>query len=232
MTDHPKTLGWIVGPPDERDYDLASFAAPTLTLSGERRWHYPSMPDLDQGVEGACTCFAFANALNANPRKRSLHDSYAFARYHAVTEWDDIKGDWRSGQEGAYLRDAAKEYQRRGKLDAYAFTYSVEQIVSWLLSNGPMTIGVEWWSSMDHPRPDDDYYARVGGTVRGRHAVALVGAHWGLGDGNYVVLQNSWSKAGYGYQGRARISEDGLRKLMEDRYATALTFVDSAERGR
>jgi hypothetical protein len=37
-----------------------------------------------------------------------------------------------------------------------------------------------------------------------------------MGDDNYVVLLNSWGRANWGKNGRAKLSEGSFRALLED----------------
>jgi hypothetical protein len=231
----PGGLGHVPNPPDPRDFDLAGIVAEIrgtteLTLSGARRWHWEGQAPNDQGQEGACSSFGPANALNCLPRKRRIGNAYAMNVYRRVTENDSIPGDWRSGQEGSYPRDCAKRYQDLGKIRTYAFTRSVEVMVDFLLNEGPITFGSDWLHSMDHPDPEDDYYARVDYRrgVRGRHLYCLAGFEGTLGEpGAYFVILNSWGTR-FAYEGRARLSEAGMRILLQnDRYAEAMTFVDA-----
>lgn len=233
MTDqlHLPPLGWTPGPVDERDLQLSALAGPTPTLRGERRWHYEGQAVLNQGKEGACVLFSESHGANSEPRRKNLESAFAQAAYRRVTEVDEFRGNWRTGQSGTSLRSGAKEMVRQGVFKRYAFAYTVEEIVSHLLSpdGGPVCIGVDWYRSCDRPEVKDGaYYCRVRPESgrRGGHAVALVGAHWGLGDDNYVVLMNSWGPNGYGFEGRARVSEAGLRIWARSGHFTALTFVD------
>jgi hypothetical protein len=48
-----------------------------------------------------------------------------------------------------------------------------------------------------------------------------------MGDENHLVLLNSWGRENWGKDGRARLSEDSFRTLLEDdESATAIAAVD------
>jgi hypothetical protein len=221
-----KGFGFEPGPFDELDYDLAPFAAEAAAegvTKGEQIWENPVR--LDQGAEGACVGFGWTGFLNAAPTTHTFEDEYAFGLYHTVTENDEYPGDWRTGQSGTSVRSGAKEVQRRGFIESYAFTYDVEEMALWLLNKGPLVIGVRWLTGMDGPSPDNGYYALVRGPQRGRHCVVVDQVHWGLGDRNWFGFANSWGTR-YGDQGRAYFSEKGLRILMSDPNAVACTTVE------
>lgn len=226
MEDYPRTLGWAPGPVDERDHALASFLT-RPALQGEKAWGWGGMPDLNQLKEGACTSFAIGNSVNCEPRRQNIESEYCFESYHATTEHDEFPDNWSSGQTGTSLRSAMKEWRRRGVLNGYAFSYSVEEVVSWVLTIGPVCIGVEWWSGMDDPARENGWFIEPAGSVRGRHAICVPRVHWGMGDENWVGVLNSWGRENWGNNGRARISEDAFRTLLEgDQYATAIAAVD------
>ena len=151
MEDHPRALGWTPGPEDDRDFLLSTFAPERPTLSGEEGWGWAGMNDLNQLSEGACTSFSIGNAVNCEPRRSDIDSDFCFDAYHATTERDEFPGDWNTGQEGTSLRSAMQEWRRRRKISSFAFSYSVEEVVNWVLTRGPMCIGVRWYEGMDDP---------------------------------------------------------------------------------
>jgi hypothetical protein len=104
-----------------------------------------------------------------------------------------------------------QEWRRRRKISSFAFSYSVEEVVNWVLTRGPMCIGVRWYEGMDDPTEENDWYLEPTGEILGGHAICVPCVHWGMGDDNYVVLLNSWVK-----NGRAKLSEGSFRALLED----------------
>jgi hypothetical protein len=110
MEDHPRALGWTPGPEDDRDFLLSN-----------------------QLSEGACTSFSIGNAVNCEPRRSDIDSDFCFDAYHATTERDEFPGDWNTGQEGTSLRSAMQEWRRRRKISSFAFSYSVEEVVNWVL---------------------------------------------------------------------------------------------------
>lgn len=226
----PGALGWTPGPVDPRDAQFTDFMAERPSLSGERRWHYEGQKVLDQGREGACVLFSQHQAANCEPKRRTLTNSDALAAYQRVTMTDEFKGNHMTGQSGTSLRSGAKEMKRLGIFGTYAFADDVDVLVSWVLNRGPITLGVDWYNSCARPEKDPAtgaLYSRVrpASGRRGGHAVAIVGASWNTGAENYVVLQNSWG-SGWGYNGRVRVSEAGLRIWANSDHFSALTFVD------
>ena len=227
MSNEPGALGWTPGPVDERDRALSAFAPEEPVLTGEKGWGWRGMPDINQLNEGACTSFAIGNSVNCEPRRQSVESELCFDAYHATTQRDEFWGDWQSGQEGTSLRSAMKEWQRRGVIGSYAFSYSVEEVVTWILTKGPVCLGVRWWTGMDDPSEENDWYIEPTGLIRGGHAICVPRVHWNMGDENFVVLLNSWGRENWGINGRAKLSEESLRALLEDDpNGTAIASVD------
>lgn len=216
MEDHPRALGWTPGPEDDRDFLFSTFAPERPTLSGEKGWGWAGMYDLDQLSEGACTSFSIGNSVNCEPRRGDIDSDFCFDAYHATTERDEFPGDWNTGQEGTSLRSAMQEWRRRRKISSFAFSYSVEEVVNWVLTRGPVCIGVHWYEGMHDPMEENDWYLEPTGEVLGGHAICVPRVHWGMGDDNFVVLLNSWGRANWGKNGRAKLSEESFRALLED----------------
>jgi hypothetical protein len=97
-------------------------------------------------------------AENCEPRRANIDSEFCFNSYHATTEKDDFPGDWNSGQEGTSLQSAMQEWRRRGVISSFAFSYSVEEVVAWVLGRGPVCIGVQWFSGMHDPTEENNWF--------------------------------------------------------------------------
>lgn len=221
-------LGRIVGPEDSRDYKLQEFMAygeATSKLEGDVGWGYRGFPALNQEREGACTMFATCNAANARPHEKNLTSQDAFDGYHAVTEWDQIPGSWKSNppQEGAIPRDACKEAKKRGWINTYAFEYDVNAILAWILNHGPITLALDWYSGYDNPGPDDTI--KRSGYVRGGHDICVIRAQVGVGPVDRVRLKNSWGGV-WGKDDYAWMPVSLLSWVMKNPNSCAIAIVD------
>ena len=78
-----------------------------------------------------------------------------------------------------------KERQRRAVIRSYAFSYSVEEVVAWVLTRGPVCIGVRRWTGMDNPSEENDWFIEPTGLIGKGHAICVPHVHWGMGDENF-----------------------------------------------
>lgn len=221
-----KGLGWRPGIVDSRDFSLTPHieAIAVPQVGGRKAW--TNRPRLDQKSEGACVGFGWTGFLNAAPRMHKFDSPYAFDLYHEITENDEWAGSWKTGQEGTSIRSGAKQVQTRGFIKNYAFTSSIQEMVTWLLNKGSLVIGVPWFTGQDEPSAGNGYRAEATGQLRGYHCVVVDRVVWGVeGEANRVGFANSWG-AEYGDQGRAWFAERDLETLFSDPDSTACTAIE------
>lgn len=211
--------------PDERDHPLkARIDRLEAPKSKGSKWWENSLR-LDQDGWDACVGFAHVQAFNSAPTRHSLGNDYAIEVYKNATFIDEWPGDDWSTSGGTSVRAGAKEMQKRGHIPAYAFTRDIEELAVWVLSKGPVVIGVDWWSEMDNPIAADDYYVHVQGHKVGGHAIVVDGCRFNGDKKDYFRLLNSWS-AEWGDGGRCKIKVQSLESLLNARGGTACTWVE------
>jgi len=182
-------LGRIPSPPDGNDWQLKRFlSAPEVT---ERFWDIG--PILDQGSTPHCVGFSSAGWGNCLP----VDDDWQDKDGHAIYRECKVLDGELDGENGSYVRTAAKVLQNRERIDNYAFG-SVSDAHRFLLTQGPVVFGIDWYSGMGDP--DENGVIRPTGYVAGGHAILAYGA-----DENYCHLQNSWGKS-WGNDGCCKIS--------------------------
>lgn len=221
-----KGLGWRPSVVDPRDFSLtpAIEAISAVQVAGKKSW--TNKIRLDQQREGACCGFSFVGFINSAPKMHNFDSAYAFQLYHEITENDEFAGDWQSGQEGTSIRSSAKRVQARGFIKNYAFTSTIQEIVTWILNRSPVVMGIPWYSGQDHPTKDNGYRAEATGRLRGFHAIVVDRVVWGVeGEANRVGFANSWGTE-YGQLGRAWFAERDLETLFAHPDSTACTAVE------
>ena len=102
-------------------------------------------------------------------------------------------------------------------IESYWKVLQVEDIITALLTFGPVMIAVPWYSSMFTPTARGYIKVNLDSTHVGYHALAVTGIDMApddtLGDPlPFVRLQNSWG-ADWGTNGTARLTIENLRKL-------------------
>lgn len=205
---------------DERSRNYRAVKRLEITSRTRVLWR-PGLVNLDQGQEGACVGFGWANEAFASPvRVKPPTDPNAFARviYRAAQKIDEWPGE---DYEGSSVLAGAKVMQARGFLNRYEWCFSVAEVIAVLLHRGPVVLGVPWFESMYVP--DITNRIRVYGAEVGGHCILANGYHpvWpnkspSAGAGVPMIhLQNSWG-LDWGVSGGAWISPDDLAILLAD----------------
>lgn len=203
--------------PDERDRGFL-LARPKRMPTGSRYWFDRSWFG-DQGSAPHCVGFAWVHLLEDAPVARKgpvpFHDpSDVYHRAQLIDEWPGEDYD------GTSVRAGAKALQELGYLSSYQWAFDLETVVRSLLRDGPVVVGTSWYASMFEPVQKKDAEGRrrktlvieEGSHVVGGHAYVLNGVNTAA---KIVRVKNSWGR-GWGAEGRAAMSFDTLRELIED----------------
>lgn len=187
-----------------RDYPVTA-VAPTQDLVS-RTWLTTVV--LDQGREGACTGFATAHELDAEPdHVEGVSAELALQLYHRAQQLDEWPGENYSGSSVLAAVTAAKEL---GYIAEFRWAFGEDDLAIAVSNVGPAVLGITWYEGMSET--DENGYIEPTGAVVGGHAIACIGIDVETGD--YLLL-NSWSAA-WGRDGVARIKREHVRKLLAE----------------
>jgi len=200
-------LGRIPSPFDKRDYNLTSFIPDKLLkksmmpLKLSQSWNFPAEP-LDQGEFPHCVGFSGANFGINSPVNTMYTNEDGHKFYYLCKEIDGepLK------ENGSCIRSIAKVLKNVGRIDVYAFAYSMDMIKWWIINKGPMIAGTIWTLGMFEP--DSANIIHPTGEILGGHAYLL--NEWT--ENNYIGIQNSWGNY-WGINGKAYISATDFEKL-------------------
>lgn len=214
---------------DPRDYEFRKLvsAVPGIAEGAKAidRKMYPMVnPDfrINQGGEGTCVTHAGTNVLLAGPSEHRAYPDFQteeLAHQFARKWYLDASGD-STYSTGMWPRDACAEILKRGLIESYWSVPQVEDIITCLLTFGPVMATVPWYESM--------YYAdnRLGNAYGGYwikvnlesehvayHEIAFTGIDLAPNNGAppWLRIQNSWVP--WGFNSTARLSIESFRRL-------------------
>lgn len=199
--------------PRSRDYGVRPLLlkkAPAVKV--ERVWNMLPQFPLDQGQEGACVGFGWCAELAAEPVRYNTTNPYAFAYYENAQQIDRREG--RHYESGATLLAGAKLAKELGMVGQYRWAFGLEEVVSTLVSMGPVVLGVRWYESMYET--DDNYGVQIHGDVVGGHCILANGYYPNHPlHGECIQWINSWGPE-YGRDGVGFLKLADLDRLLDE----------------
>lgn len=175
-----------------------------------------NIPILNQGDIGACTGNAMTGALGtgplfaALPAGVTLDENEALKLYSAA---EDIDGDgpYPPNDNGSTGPSVAKAAEDDGLISGFTHYTDLESALQALM-DGPVILGVNWYSSFDTPAADGTVSVGAGAYIRGGHEVLarIVDA-----DAQTIGLDNSWGTS-YGAGGSFKMSFTTLERLLAE----------------
>lgn len=203
------------------DQDVAysmSMALPAIpvVLPNFRYWpHF--FPALDQGQTSTCVAHALKHWMQAAPVIQTSPTKPPFPKqvYRDLVlldEWPSNDGEATAPDSGLVsgtsVRAAFKWAQGHKYVTEYRWALNPADLAQWVLTKGPVVIGVGWFDGMMNP--DGQGFLYPVGALRGGHSVCVIGRNQIRGD--YTIL-NSWGPM-WGRGGRARIKDADLNRLI------------------
>jgi hypothetical protein len=177
---------------------------------------------LDQGDLGSCVGNGAVGLLATEPFKRPrarITEKMAVKVYSLATKLDQYGGEYPPEDTGSSILGGMKALKQLGLIKEYRWCSTLEDVLQAIMYNGPVEVGVNWYSGFDNP--DTNGLVHVNGHIRGGHAFDLIGADPVT---KTVTAVNSWG-AGWGVKGRFRFSWSDLDRLMkEDGEASTVTI--------
>ena len=210
--------------PDDRDRGYLMrrmLAAPhEQALPARKTWRLAPTA-LDQGQTGTCVGHAWRNFLRCAPLQTDRTGPSAFDIYRAAVlkdEWADNDDenqlpDNDSGLDaGTSVRAGAEAVTEAGLLKSYVWSFSLQPVVEWVLTQGPVVLGTNWYSSLS--RPDAEGIARISANARvvGGHAYLLRGVDTRRALG---TCSNSWGDS-WGKSGEFLLPLQDLERLITE----------------
>lgn len=198
--------------PDSRDrgYLMARRVSSGATV-GHKLWMVSHL--YDQGQTPACVGFSTSAAATALEAPATVvYDAAGLYVYANAHDGDVTKHDGTSVRAGfqAMLTvgdkvlsssDPAEPNGTMDKMKNYLWADTsqpdgdIDRIITWLLTVGPVVIGVDWYNASFNPDPKTGFISLTGG-IAGGHALCLRGVEATDPSNTWFVLRNSWGKWG------------------------------------
>ena len=203
---------------DARDYDhpaagvLRLLEADVLPMPLTRYWSVPRSMPLDQGETPMCVAYASVGMLLAGPIANRHNLPGPLTVYQQAQLLDGIPGE---DYDGTTARGAMKYLQAAGYITRYVWAWDVPTIEAWVATQGPMLLGVNWYTSFDRPDvtpAQQTLRVTPAATIRGGHEILVLGV-----DRPRARLRcmNSWGTR-YAGRGRCWLPYETLERLLRE----------------
>lgn len=208
--------------------------------------HGEHSPVLDQGRTGACTGFTAESAAGCGPLYSVIPDAIAakptadddtderqaLTLYSAATRLDRFPETYPPDDIGSTGLAAAKAMQKAGLISGYQHATDLNTAIAALMV-GPIMIGIDWYSSFDHPWASGTISIEPGAVIRGGHELCVVGYEAGGSSGTVsskdaLLIKNSWG-TGWGAAGYCRMAIDTFDTLLAQQADVIVPVPLSAE---
>jgi len=191
----------------------------TLSLPVRKTWGINSTA-LNQGNTGTCVGHAWRNFLRCAPIRTVKASPSAYDIYRKAV----LKDPWSSNNDEANLPDGnsgldfgttvragAEAVTDLGLLKSYVWAFSLQSAVEWVLTEGPVVLGTNWYSSF---RPDAEGIVRItaNASVAGGHAYLLRGVDTKRA---LALCSNSWGD-NWGKSGEFYLTFQDLERLIHE----------------
>lgn len=201
---------------DARMRQLARpYAGPSATISSVSWARF--IPILDQGDVGSCTGNAMTGALGTGPLWKALPASHPVLdenealKLYSEAETIDGDGPYPPQDNGSTGPSVAKAAEDDGLISGFAhYTDLTSTLLA--LQDGPVIIGVNWYSSFDTPAPDGTVSVSADAYVRGGHEIVVRSVDTAA---QAIGLDNSWGTS-FGVDGSFKMSYATLERLLSE----------------
>ena len=163
----------------------------------------------NQGNTPQCVGYAWAHWIEDGPVGHDglppiVHPTLIYREAQKIDEWVGENYD------GTSVRGGAKYLKTTNKISSYLWTYDINVLINTLLTNGPVVVGTNWYTSMF--TPDRNGLIRVLGRKAGGHAYIINGVDTKT---KLFRIKNSWGK-NWGKSGHAYISFTDMARLIKE----------------
>lgn len=147
---------------------------------------------LDQGDTPHCVGFAGAQWGNTLPINDKFVNDDGHKFYYQCKVFDGEPNE----ENGSTSRSLAKTLKSAGRLNTYAFAATIDEAIQWIMTNGPVLFGTDWYTGMFEPNSRG--FVEPTGNIEGGHMYLAIGYNPLT---EVIEYLNSWSDM-WGLDGR------------------------------
>jgi hypothetical protein len=211
---------------DPRDYLFKPPLSVALDATAiDRKFYTMVNPDfrINQGNEGTCVGHGDTNLLMAGASEHKAYPDFQteeLAHQFARRLYLEASGDT-TYKRGMQPRDACAKLLDWGLIDSYWSVPQVDDVITALLTYGPVGLTLPWYFSMyDNQASMSKVYGNwwikvnMDSDLAGYHWVVATGVDLDPDDGAppWLRIENSWG-SGWGYNGTGRLTVENFRRL-------------------
>ena len=177
---------------------------------------------MDQGSTPRCVAYSWSQFVQSAPLMTRLPwPDYQLTLYKRAQQLDEWPGE---GYDGTSVRAGVKALQEEGRITEYLWSTDTEEIRRYVLSRGPVIIGIDWPETFFYPRKRASgmYLENPESENAGGHAIMVLGFSETR---RAFRLINSWG-SDYGEKGRVWMHIDVMRDRLSQPFAEACSALE------
>jgi hypothetical protein len=184
--------------------------SPAAVTSVASRYHFANGWWGDQGATSQCTAYSLLHFMEDGPVTHHGPNPLEApaAVYAAIQAIDRAEGRDYGVDGGATMLAQCKAALGRKWFGEYRWGYTLDELITAVLTAGPVLVGTNWYTGMFDP--DDSDRVRVSGSLAGGHAYLINGVNRTTG---LFRLKNSWGRT-WARRGHAYLSFDDMARLI------------------
>lgn len=216
-------LGRLASPdPSDKHFLMRrKLAAPGAAAMPTAKTWAISGVSLDQKETSCCVGFAWRNFLRCAPLRTEKSGPSAFDIYREAVTLDEWAGnnneatlpDYDPGlSSGTSVRAGAEALTNKGRLKSYLWAFDLQSVIEWVLMQGPVVLGTNWYSSLFTPNPEGIAKITPNATIAGGHAYLMRGVNTKRA---LATCENSWGDS-WARKGTFYLPLTDLERLMHE----------------